>query len=77
MPAYQVVIPKSVEKFLWSVPLPWVGRVVEGLDTLAEHPKLGEESQTPLGTFRRVRLWPYSLLYRCDDRKKHLIVVCL
>ncbi len=74
MTGYPIIIPKIVEKTLRSLPLPWVVRVVETIDMLSFYPKLGEEVSTPLGDFRRVKVWPYTLLYRFDEPTKRVII---
>lgn len=75
MVRYQLYIPKSVAKAIQRIPNPWQNRIVKALDAIAVNPFYGEKMMGKLADKRKIRVWPYRIIYRIDEKSKIVIVV--
>ena len=60
---YFVSIPKVVLKSMAKIPLPWRARIQKAIDSLEYNPFLGEKMGGALGNRRKIRVWPYRIMY--------------
>lgn len=75
MMRYSVYIPNSIRKSLKEIPLPWRERIGKAIDELQKNPFLGEKMWGKLSDKRKIRVWPYRLIYELDKEKKFIVVV--
>jgi len=66
---YSVYIPKSVRKSFLKIPSPWVDRIKKVIDILEINPYLGEKMHGELSDRRKIRIWPYRIIYRINEKK--------
>lgn len=72
---FEVYIPKSVFKSLRKIPIPWRHRILEAIDSLKVNPYLGEKLWGELENRRKIRIWPYRIIYKIDEAKKLIVIV--
>jgi len=72
---YLIYLPNSVKKSVKKIPQPWQKRVLDILTILERNPLIGEKMQGQLSDKRKIKIWPYRIIYKIDDRKKIIIVV--
>jgi len=73
--SYHVYISKSVRKSMLRIPLPWIERIEMAIDHLQNDPFYGEKMSGVLADCRKVRVWPYRILYKVDKIKKEIWIV--
>lgn len=73
--SYTVYIPRSVQKAITKIPVPWRDRIVQAFDVLQQQPYTGEKMLGKLADKRKMRVWPYRILYRVDLKQKCVVVV--
>ena len=66
--SFVVYVPKSVRRDLLKIPLPWRMRMVKAIDSLATNPWAGEKMLGKMAARRKLRVWPYRLLYRIEEK---------
>ncbi|PIP24030.1 MAG: type II toxin-antitoxin system mRNA interferase toxin, RelE/StbE family [Candidatus Nealsonbacteria bacterium CG23_combo_of_CG06-09_8_20_14_all_38_19] len=71
---YQVVVPESVVKSLIKIPLPWRERMAKAIDLLPENPFMGEKLWGKLQGKRKIRIYPYRIIYEVDKKKQRIII---
>lgn len=67
---YFVYVSKSIRKSLWRVPSPWLERIERVIDVLSIDPHIGEKMAGKLSGCRKIRVWPYRIIYRLDKDKR-------
>jgi addiction module RelE/StbE family toxin len=72
---YFVYISKSIRKSLLRVPSPWSERIEKAIDMLETDPFYGEKMTGKLKDKRKIRIWPYRIIYETDFKKKIIIIV--
>lgn len=72
---FYVFIPNSVKKDIKKIPLPWQFRVMQAINVLENDPYYGEKLSGELDGKRKIRIWPYRVIYQIDSKKKIIIVV--
>ncbi len=72
---YIVYISKSIRKSLLHIPSPWSGRIEKAINMLEEDPCYGEKMIGSLKGKRKIRVWPYRIVYEADLKKKIIIIV--
>ncbi len=70
-----IYIPNSVKKDVKKIPHLWQKRILDILTNLETNPLLGEKMQGRLSDKRKIKIWPYRIIYKIDRRKKIIIVV--
>ena len=75
MAAYEVVVPRDVQKQIHSIPLPWQARIERAIDLLAYNPFLGEKMRGEFKEKRKIRVWPYRIFYYICKQDKRILVV--
>lgn len=73
--SFFVFIPKSVLKSLEKIPLPWQSRIKKAIDALQPNPFYGEKMVGKLKDKRKIRVWPYRIIYQI--LKKELLVLVI
>ncbi len=64
MPAsFYVHIPKSANKTINKTPLPWQVRILDALEELKRNPFLGEKMKGGYSGKRKIKVWPYRIIY--------------
>jgi len=72
---YFVYISKSIRKSLLRVPPPWSERIDKAISILETDPFYGEKMTGKLKDKRKIRIWPYRIIYEADLKKKIIIIV--
>ena len=72
---FVIRIPKSVEKSIAKIPLPWRARLAKAIDALAVDPWYGEKMVGKLKEKRKIRVWPYRVLYTVLERKRIILIL--
>lgn len=67
---YFVYISKSIRKSLLRVPSPWLERIEQAMDVLCIDPYIGEKMSGRLANCRKIRIWPYRIIYKLDKDNK-------
>ena len=65
-----MAVPKSALKSMAKIPLPWRGRVREAIDALEHDPFYGEKMRGAHSGKRRIKVWPYRIVYGVDEDRK-------
>jgi addiction module RelE/StbE family toxin len=71
----QIIVPKSVRKDINSIPLPWRERIVKAIDLLAQNPLMGEKLHGKLEGKRKIRIYPYRIIYEIIDKNRIILIV--
>lgn len=66
---FEVSTPKSILKSLKKIPLPWRERILDAMSVLARNPFLGKKMSGELQDKRKIRIWPYQIVYSIVKRK--------
>ena len=67
---YYVHVPKTPRKSLHKIPIQWQVRILDVLTELETNPYLGEKMQGKYSSQRKLKVWPYRILYRINEGKK-------
>lgn len=67
---YFVYISKSIRKSLLRIPSPWLERIEQTIDVLCEDPHIGEKIVGKLIGCRKIRIWPYRIIYKLHKEKR-------
>ncbi len=67
---YYVNVPKSARKSLRKIPLPWQVRILDVLTDLETTPYLGEKMGGDMKDKRKIRVWPYRIIYKIQEDLK-------
>lgn len=67
---FEVRVPHSPQKSLDKILLPWRERIDFALDGLEINPFVGEKMWGKLQGKFKIKIWPYSIIYRVDEEKK-------
>ncbi len=71
---FTIKIPKSVGKQVDKIPLPWKDRIKKAIDLLAGEPYLGHKLSGRHAGKRRIRVWPYRVVYFIDLKNKRAVI---
>ena len=66
---FSVFVAHSSSKALKKIPNPWKNRIVACLTRLETMPFEGEKMLGKLADKRKIRVWPYRVLYTVDEDK--------
>ncbi|MDO8676671.1 MAG: type II toxin-antitoxin system RelE/ParE family toxin [Candidatus Azambacteria bacterium] len=72
---YNIQIPKLARKVMSKIPLPWSERIIKTIGQLSADPYLGEKMSGKLSDCRKIRVWPYRVIYKIDKRAKTILIV--
>lgn len=67
---YEIKIRHKAKKSLYKIPFPWQKRIVEAVDELKDNPFYGEKMWGELKDRRKIRIWPYRIIYRIYEKQK-------
>lgn len=67
---YYIFVPKSALKSMAKIPLPWRARVKDAIDALETNPYYGEKMRGAYADKRKIRVWPYRIIYSVEEDKK-------
>jgi addiction module RelE/StbE family toxin len=67
---YKVFVSNSARKSIAKIPLPWQVRVLEKLTDLEVDPYAGDKMEGKMKGNRKLRVWPYRIIYRIDEKLK-------
>ena len=68
-------VPKSVKKDLNQIPLPWRERIKRAIDFLNSDPYFGSPLTGRYQEQRRIRIWPYRIVYRIDQKQEQVFII--
>lgn len=72
---FNIHIPNSVKKSLKKIPIPWRDRMFNAIEMLQFDPFIGEKMFGKLQNKRKIRIWPYRIIYEVNIKKKTIIIV--
>lgn len=67
---YFIYISKSIRKSLLGIPSPWSERIEKAINVLKLDPFYGEKMTGKLKNKRKIRVWPYRIIYEVDKPAK-------
>jgi addiction module RelE/StbE family toxin len=70
-----ILISNPVKKSIKKIPIPWQVRVMQAISVLENDPFYGEKLSGKLSGKRKIRVWPYRVIYSLDLRKRIITVV--
>lgn len=73
--AYQVVVPRKVQKNLQKIDKQYRQRILTALDDLAFDPYVGKKLWGEHKSERAHRVWPYRIIYRVQEHKLVVLVI--
>ena len=71
---YKIKIRHKAEKALYKIPFPWQKRIAQAIDALKKDPFYGEKMWGKLKNRRKIRVWPYRIIYRLYPRQKIIYI---
>lgn len=71
---FEIITPKSVLRSLKKIPLPWRERILDTMSFLSKNPFSGEKMMGELFGKRKIRVWPYRIIYKINIKRKHIII---
>ena len=71
---YFVYIPNGERKSVKKIPQPWQKRIVDVLTVLETNPYLGEKMEGEYSDKRKIRIWPYRIVYGIFEEKSYIVV---
>jgi len=71
---YQIKIRHKVEKNLYKIPTLWQKRIIKAIDDLQTNPFNGEKMWGKLKNRRKIRIWPYRIIYRIYERERIIYI---
>lgn len=74
---YQVFVPSSAKKSLSKIPLPWKERIARVIDVLKTEPFYGEKMTGQLSNCRKIRVWPYRIVYQINEKEKLIKILAI
>ena len=72
---YNVELSDRAKKSLKKLPKDSQKRILEKTKTLSIHPLTGEKLEGELSSLRRLRVWPYRVIYRISNSKNLVEIV--
>ncbi len=72
---YYVYIPHSVRKSIKRIPLPWQVKIYDALKLLETQPHTGEKMGGVLSNWRKIRVWPYRIMYTIKEQIAFITIV--
>ena len=72
---YYVYTPDVIVKSLAKIPLPWSARIKKVINSLAYQPFLGEKMKGDMAPRRKIKVWPYRIIYRIREEIKFIVIV--
>ena len=71
---YRIKIRHTAEKKLYKIPLLWRDKIERAVDILKENPFYGEKMWGELKDRRKIRIWPYRIIYRVYKSQKIIYI---
>ena len=71
---YIIRIPKSCIKSLAKIQEPWNTKIVKAIKYLKSDPFVGEKMWGVLADSRKLKIWPYRVIYKVDEKDKLIFV---
>lgn len=75
MASYGVIVARKAEKQLRDIPLPWRERITQAINLLGENALYGKKMRGIYAGRRKMRVWPYRIYYRIEERRKLVSVL--
>lgn len=72
---YFIYISKSIRKSLLRIPSPWSERIEEAINLLRTDPFYGEKMLGKLKDKRKIRVWPYRIIYQVNKQTKTIEIL--
>ncbi len=71
---YFIYLPKSALRSMEKIPLPWQFRIEKAIDSLQFNPYYGEKMSGDFSDMRKIRVWPYRIIYKINKNKKTIFI---
>ena len=72
MNEYIITMTGKTRKKLLKIPTPWNERIELTIDQLKTQPFMGEKMFGELKDKRKIRVWPYRIIYSIDENTKEI-----
>ncbi|MCD6490038.1 MAG: type II toxin-antitoxin system RelE/ParE family toxin [Thermodesulfobacterium sp.] len=72
---FKIEISKPAKKSLEKIPHPWKLRIKDAVDALKGTPYVGEKMWGKLSGKRKIRVWPYRIVYTICKKEKTIKVL--
>jgi mRNA-degrading endonuclease RelE of RelBE toxin-antitoxin system len=72
---FNIFVPKKVKKSLLRIPMPWRERISNVVELLQYDQFLGEKMVGKLEGKRKIRVWPYRIVYMTDKKAKVIVIL--
>ncbi len=74
MEKFAIAIPRPVEKSISKIPIPYRLRIWREIHSLKANPFNGEKMTGKLASKRKIRVWPYRIIYSIDKKKRIVVI---
>ena len=71
---WRTEIRNDAKKNLKKIPFLWRDRIERAIDILEDNPFYGEKMSGGLKDRRKIRIWPYRIIYRLYPKQKIIYV---
>lgn len=72
---FKVILAGSAEKSFKKIPLPWRIRIAKAIEVLKTNPFYGEKMLGELEGRRKIRIWPYRIIYSIDKDRARVDII--
>ncbi|MFH0739877.1 MAG: type II toxin-antitoxin system RelE/ParE family toxin [bacterium] len=72
---FQINLSSRARHNLKRIPMPWQARIVEAIDAISQNPFLGIKMWGELDNKRKVRIWPYRILYEVNEKQAVIYIL--
>jgi len=71
---WRIEVRNDAKKNLKKIPFLWRDRIEKAIDVLEDNPFYGEKMSGELKDRRKIRIWPYRIIYRLYEKQKIIYV---
>lgn len=71
---YSIIIRKKAEKKFLKIPLLWQEKITKAIEFLKDDPFYGEKMWGEFANSRKIRVWPYRIIYDVYKDKKIIYI---
>jgi len=71
---YQILVRRTAEKNLYKIQFFWREKIERAIDILERDPFYGEKMKGKLKERRKIKIWPYRIIYRVLEKEKIIFI---
>lgn len=72
--SWRIEIRNDAKKNLKKIAFLWRDRIEKAIDVLADNPFYGEKMMGELKDRRKIRIWPYRVVYRLFEKQRVIYI---